>query len=104
MAVRQLKNELCNQEFGFTEAARALLMLLLIETTRLTTAESPHLEKSSAQSHPIVKKVLCFIDANYQNSIGLQEVAKEVNLSSAYLTDLIRRETGRTVLISSPAN
>lgn len=76
--LRQLKNELCDKEFGFTEAARALLMLLLIETARLTPPELPQFKKSSAQFHPIVKKVLCFIDANYQNSISLQEVAKEV--------------------------
>ncbi|WP_250122560.1 AraC family transcriptional regulator [Chroococcidiopsis sp. CCMEE 29] len=98
---QQLKNELCDQELGFREAARALLMLLLIETARLTTPKSPELpelKQSSAQSRPIVKKVLYFINANYCNSIGLQEVAEAVNLSPAYLTNLIRRETGRTVL------
>ena len=94
----QLQSELCDKELGFTEAARALLMLLLIGTARLTTSELPKSKNASAQSRPIVKKVLYFIEANYHNSIGLQEVAKEVSLSPAYLTDLIRRETGRTVL------
>ena len=96
---QHLKSELCDKEQGFTEAVRALLILLLISTTRLTTQdEIPELTKSSAQFRPVVKKVLRFIDANYHNSIGLQEVAKEVNLSPAYLTDMIRRETGKTVL------
>jgi AraC-like DNA-binding protein len=94
----QLKSELCDKEFGFTEATRALLILLLIETARLTASELPESKKSSPQARPIVKQVLRFIDANYSNSIGLQEVAKEVNLSPAYLTDMIRRETGKTVL------
>ncbi|MDV2992045.1 MAG: HTH-type transcriptional activator RhaR [Chroococcidiopsis sp. SAG 2025] len=94
----QLKSELCDQGFGFTEATRALLILLLIETARLAASELPQSKKSLPQTRPIVKQVLCFIDANYCNSIGLQEVAKEVNLSAAYLTDMIRRETGKTVL------
>ena len=96
--LEQLKGELCDRGFGFTEASRALLVLLLIETARLTASELPEAKKSSPQTRPTVKQVLRFIDANYQNSIGLQEVAKEVNLSPAYLTDMIRRETGKTVL------
>jgi AraC-like DNA-binding protein len=96
--LEQLKSELCDKGFGFTEATRALLILLLIETARLTASELPEAKKSSPQSRPIVKQVLRFIEANYRDSIGLQEVAKEVNLSPAYLTDMIRRETGKTVL------
>lgn len=98
----QLKNELGNQELSFIEAARALLMLLLIETVRFSEPQLSQSTKSSTQQStkrcsPVVEKVLYFIATNFRNSIGLQEVAKEVNLSPAYLTDLIRRETGKTV-------
>ena len=98
----QLKNELGNQELSFIEAARALLMLLLIETARFSEPQLPQSTKSSTQrstkkGSPVVEKVLYFIATNFRNSIGLQEVAKEVNFSPAYLTDLIRRETGKTV-------
>jgi AraC-like DNA-binding protein len=98
----QLQNELGNQELSFIEAARALLMLLLIETARFSEPQLPKSTKSSTQratkkGSPVVEKVLSFIATNFRNSIGLQEVAKEVNFSPAYLTDLIRRETGKTV-------
>jgi AraC-like DNA-binding protein len=96
--LEQLKSELCDKGFGFTEATRALLILLLIETARLTASELPEFKKTSPQSRPIVQQVLRFIDAHYSDAIGLQDVAKEVNLSAAYLTDMIRRETGKTVL------
>jgi len=43
-------------------------------------------------------KVFNFIDLNYTQQIGLRSVAKEVNYSPAYLTDLIRRRTGKTVV------
>ncbi len=56
------------------------------------------LQKCSAQHRSLFTKVFQFIEANYRNPIGLKEVAKEVNLSPAYLTDLVKRETGKTVL------
>lgn len=92
--VQQLKMELENKYLGFTEAARALLILLLIDTTRLA---EPQLKKSPVEQSPLLTKVFSFIETQYCNPISLHEVAKAVNLSPAYLTDLVRRETGRTV-------
>ncbi|MEH2038688.1 AraC family transcriptional regulator [Nostoc sp.] len=50
------------------------------------------------QSQPLLNHVFRFIETNYHNSISLREVAEAVNRSPAYLTDLVRRETGKTVL------
>ncbi|VEP12981.1 conserved hypothetical protein [Hyella patelloides LEGE 07179] len=47
---------------------------------------------------PLLNKVFRFIGENYQNQISLREVAQEVTRSPAYLTSLVRRETGKTVL------
>jgi AraC-like DNA-binding protein len=55
-------------------------------------------EQILLQSQPLLSRVFHFIETNYQNSISLREVAKEVGRSPAYLTDLVRRETGKTVL------
>lgn len=93
--LQQLESELGDKRLSFTEAARARLMLLLIDTARLT---APLFKKSSVQSQPTLAKVFRFIEENYRNPIGLSEVAKAVNLSPAYLTDLVRRKTGQTVL------
>lgn len=40
-------------------------------------------------------KVFDFIEAHYQEAIGLFEVAQFAGYSPAYLTDLVRRQTGR---------
>ncbi|MBV9386410.1 MAG: helix-turn-helix transcriptional regulator [Chroococcidiopsidaceae cyanobacterium CP_BM_ER_R8_30] len=103
LQLQQLQQELGNKHLGFTEAARALLMLLLIDIARLVQTDKtlePELllPKCSAQSRPLLAKVFRFIETNYCQPIGLSEVAKAVNFSPAYLTDLVRRETGRTVL------
>ncbi|WP_052055405.1 helix-turn-helix domain-containing protein [Myxosarcina sp. GI1] len=52
----------------------------------------------SQPSNPVLSKVFNFIEENYQERIGLREVAEEVKRSPAYLTDLVRRKTGKTVL------
>lgn len=44
-----------------------------------------------------LNKVFDFIERNYQDAIGLVEVAQFVGYSPAYLTDLVRRQTGRPV-------
>jgi AraC-like DNA-binding protein len=55
-------------------------------------------EKFLLQSQPLLSRVFRFIETNYQRSISLREVAKAVGRSPAYLTDLVKRETGKTVL------
>lgn len=66
---------------------------IAINTTILT-----NLENFLFQSQPLLSHVFRFIETNYHNSISLREVAKAVGRSPAYLTDLVRRETGKTVL------
>ncbi len=55
-------------------------------------------EQILLQSQPLLSRVFRFIETNYQHSISLREVAEAVGRSPAYLTDLVRRETGKTVL------
>ena len=46
---------------------------------------------------PKLSEVFDFIEANYHQPISLDDVAKAVGYSPAYLTDLVRRQTGETV-------
>ncbi|MBP5972219.1 response regulator [Brasilonema sp. CT11] len=46
---------------------------------------------------PQLKEVFDFIEANYEQSINLSDVAQAVGYAPAYLTDLVRRQTGKTV-------
>lgn len=47
--------------------------------------------------HPRLNQVFQFIERHYQQSITLCQVARAVGYSPAYLTDWVRRETGKTV-------
>jgi len=46
---------------------------------------------------PKLREVFDFIEANYHQAITLKDVAKAVRYSPAYLTDLVGRQTGKTV-------
>lgn len=91
----QLERELHGKSLEFLESARILLLLLILDLAKLA---APQLKQCLLQSKPLLKKVFDFIDSYYCNPISLSDVAKEVNLSPGYLTEIIRRETGLTVL------
>ncbi len=46
---------------------------------------------------PRLREVFEFIELNYHQNIKLKEVAEAAGYSPAYLTDLVRRLTGKTV-------
>lgn len=54
-------------------------------------------QKSIFPSDPQLSKVFQFIEANYHQSITLNDVAVEVGYTPTYLTHLVRTQTGQTV-------
>lgn len=44
-----------------------------------------------------LRKVFDFIEANYHRPITLEEVAQAVSYSPAYLTNMVRQQTGKTL-------
>lgn len=53
--------------------------------------------KARFSNHPQLSAVFDFIEANYHQPITLCDVAQSVGYSAAYLTDLVRRCTGKPV-------
>ncbi len=53
--------------------------------------------QSILPSDPELRDVFRFIEANYNQQITLSNVAEAVGYSPAYLTNLVRRQTGQTV-------
>jgi AraC-like DNA-binding protein len=93
--LQQLAAELEAGAPGYAGAARALLILLLTDTARLA---APQLAAYTPTTRPLLTRVFRYIEAHYAEPISLREVAAAVGHSPAYLTDLVRRATGRTVL------
>jgi len=95
MRLEQLQQELEHHRLGADEAAAAVLQLMLIDIVRL--AHQPQ-SFAAVRRSPVVESVAAFIEKKFTAPIGLADVARAVSRSPSYLTDLVRRETGQTVL------
>jgi AraC-like DNA-binding protein len=89
-----LDAELRRRRDGYHEAALALLTLLLVALSRLSTDVADTLRSSD---EPLVAAVFDIIERRYHEPLSLAEVAAELALSPGHLTTLVRRKTGRTV-------
>lgn len=91
----------CLETAGFeviiTENGLVSVHLKQENLSTTTESEKSNTQKSIFPSIPRLCEVFEFIELNYHQSIRLKEVAQAVGYSSAYLTDLVRRLTGKTV-------
>lgn len=63
----------------------------------VSATSNANVANSIFPDHPKLELVFQFIEAHYGQSITLCDVARDARYSPAYLTDLVRRETGKTV-------
>lgn len=91
----------CLKTAGFKVISidNGLVSVQLAREELFTTTESKKInaQKSIFPSILRLRKVFEFIELNYHQNISLKEVARSVGYSSAYLTDLVRKLTGKTV-------
>jgi len=70
-----------------------------IARCKLPRKESPAPAASpAAPLSPLARQALAIISERFRESIGLSDISRQVGYSAAYLTDALRRETGKTVL------
>ncbi|BAY26638.1 AraC family transcriptional regulator [Calothrix sp. NIES-2100] len=88
-----------NAGFEVVGMENGIVRVQLAQEKLSTTEESIKLNNTQSifPSIPRLREVFEFIELNYHQNIKLKEVAQAVGYSSAYLTDLVRRLTGKTV-------
>ncbi len=91
----------CLETAGFevigTENGLVIVRLAQEKFSTTTEINKSNTRESIFPSIPRLHEVFEFIELNYHQNIRLKEVAQAVGYSSAYLTDLVRRLTGKTV-------
>jgi AraC family transcriptional regulator len=91
----------CLETAGFEiiDTENGLVRVQLAQKNLSPTKESQtsNTPQSIFPSIPRLREVFEFIELNYHQHISLKEVAQAVGYSSPYLTDLVRRLTGKTV-------
>ncbi len=85
--------------FDIINAENGLVSIHLKQEKLSATGETnqSNIPQSIYPSIPRLREVFEFIELNYRQNIRLKEVAQAVGYSSAYLTDLVRRLSGKTV-------
>ena len=93
--LRSMDSELHEKDTGYRESVHAYLTLALVDIARLA---QDVVDQLRLQQRPVLAEVFGFIEDHYAEPISLKDAARAANLSSGYLTTLVRRQTGRTVL------
>lgn len=93
--LREMEREQTEQSEGWREVVAAQLQVTLIELARLA---GPYTVGLRSQGEVLLARVFDVIDERYREPLSTRDVAAAVALSPGYLTTLVRRRTGRTVL------
>jgi AraC family transcriptional regulator, transcriptional activator of pobA len=93
-AIGSIEAELATWREGYRQAALAHLTLLLIDLVRLAADVAGDLRRSG---EPLLADVFAVIDRGHGQPLSLRDVAREVGMTPAHLTTVVRRRTGRTV-------
>lgn len=86
--------------FDFLEKPIELPALTAVIERALARTQAPA-EPPAPRTEPLspfARRALALIAERFREPIGLREISQELGYSPAYLTDALRRETGRTVL------
>lgn len=92
--IAAIEDELITRRPGYRQAAAAHLTLLLVDVARLAVDVVGDLRRSN---ETVLAEVFDVIETRFTQTLSLRDVAREVGMTPAYLTTLVRRRTGRTV-------
>jgi AraC-like DNA-binding protein len=92
--LERLYHELTTQAPRGREASQALLTLLAVDAARYA---GPPVQPAFT-ARRVVAEVFRHINDHLAAPISLREIANAVNFSPAYLTNLMKRETGRPIV------
>lgn len=93
--IAELEDELERQPAGYAQAARALLALILVDTSRVAL---PELADPGAAVDPVIAEVFALVDARFTESLNFDEIARQLARSPSHLRKLVRDLTGETVM------
>ena len=91
--LERLEKELETRELGYVSAAKGLIELMLVDLARMV---DPYIPDVATKQRPQLARVFRFIEEHFRTPLKLSDLAGAAGLSSAYLTTLLKRQTGRS--------
>jgi AraC family transcriptional activator of pobA len=89
----RLESELERRELGYVSAAKGLIELMLVDLARMV---EPYIPGVASKQRPQLARVFRFIEEHFRTPLKLSDLARAAGLSSAYLTTLLKKQTGRS--------
>lgn len=93
--LRLLAGEFSRKELGYRETTYALLSLMLIDLARLAARDLPY---TPGPGRSKIGQFFAVLEEEFRQPATLQTFARRLGSSSAYLTHLVKSETGKTVM------
>ncbi|HEV2345301.1 MAG TPA: AraC family transcriptional regulator [Actinocrinis sp.] len=93
--IAAIETELADRAEGYRQAALAHLTLLLVDVARLAADIVGDLRRSN---ETLLAEVFDVIERRFAEPLSLRDVADGIGVTPGYLTTLVRRRTGRTVV------
>ncbi|MDQ4501443.1 AraC family transcriptional regulator [Sinomonas sp. ASV322] len=93
--IAAIERELADREEGYRQAVRAHLTLLLVDVVRMAEGVAGELRRAD---EPLLVAVFEVIEERLGESLSLSDIAQRIGMSPAYLTTVVRKRTGRTVM------
>lgn len=91
---RYLFSELNGERVPDEATVQAIVRSILLDFERISQGGGI---RDISGRRRLLDAVFDYIDAHYREPVSLRDVAGEMNFSPAYLTDLVRRETGKPI-------
>ena len=91
--LERLEKELDQRALGYVSAAKGLIELMLVDLARMV---EPYIPDVASKQRPQLARVFRFIEEHFRTPLKLRDLARAAGLSSAYLTTLLKRQTGRS--------
>jgi AraC-like DNA-binding protein len=91
--LERLEKELEKRELGYVSAVKGLVELMLVDLARMV---EPYIPDVASKQRPQLARVFRFMEEHFHTPLKLRDLARAAGLSSAYLTTLLKRQTGRS--------
>ncbi len=101
-SLKQIHEEMCRREFGFREAVRLHVCLLLLQVNRYNRYASPlyqHTNTDKLIGPHWMREALRCIDAYPEAQLGLAELAERAAVSPAHFSRVFKQLTGMNVTL-----
>ncbi len=92
--LRELREQLATNDAGTPHAVQALMTLFAVDVGRFSGRDIP----SDVRARPVLAEFFQYLNAHVGTAVSLSDIANALGFAPSYLTDMVKRETGRSAI------